>query len=163
MSVFGVFLFRIFPHLDWIRRDTEYLSVFSSNAGKYGAEKIQIQAIFTQCLLLTLLQISLYFSKNSSSSIKKICPLSVTMIVFHVSTCFWKYYASWFNFMIIVFVTNKIFTISFTWRNHIRHLSFCNIYIYNEIRFLQWWNLRFLISISPRVIIYLSIFYTQQR
>ena len=25
---------RIFPHSDWIRRDTEYLSVFSPNAGK---------------------------------------------------------------------------------------------------------------------------------
>ena len=33
--VFGVFLVRIFPHLDWIRRDTPYLSVFSPNAGKY--------------------------------------------------------------------------------------------------------------------------------
>ena len=34
-----LFLVRIFPHLDWIRRDTEYLSVFSLNAGKYGLEK----------------------------------------------------------------------------------------------------------------------------
>ena len=28
----------IFPHLDWIRRDTPYLSVFSPKAGKYGPE-----------------------------------------------------------------------------------------------------------------------------
>ena len=28
VSVFGVFLVRIFPHSDWIRRDTRYLSVF---------------------------------------------------------------------------------------------------------------------------------------
>ena len=35
-SVFGVILVRIFRHLDWIRRDTPYLSVFSSNAGKCG-------------------------------------------------------------------------------------------------------------------------------
>ena len=27
---------RIFPHLDWIWRDTEYLPVFSRNAGKCG-------------------------------------------------------------------------------------------------------------------------------
>ena len=27
---------RIFPHSDWIRRDAEYHSVFSSNAGKCG-------------------------------------------------------------------------------------------------------------------------------
>ena len=31
------FLVCIFPHSDWIRRDT-YLSVFSPNAGKYGLE-----------------------------------------------------------------------------------------------------------------------------
>ena len=40
-----LFLVRIFPHSDWIRRDTEYteyteyLSVFSPNAGKYELEK----------------------------------------------------------------------------------------------------------------------------
>ena len=33
-----LFLVHILPHLDWIRRDTEYLSVFSPNAGKYGPE-----------------------------------------------------------------------------------------------------------------------------
>ena len=33
------FLVRIFPHSDWIRRDTPYLSVFSPNAGKCGPEK----------------------------------------------------------------------------------------------------------------------------
>ena len=33
------FLVRIFSHLDWIRRDTEYLSMFSPNAGKYEPEK----------------------------------------------------------------------------------------------------------------------------
>ena len=64
VSVFGIFLVRIFPHLDWIwrdtlypvfiwteygeilcirysdwiRRDSPYLSVFSPNAGKYGPE-----------------------------------------------------------------------------------------------------------------------------
>ena len=33
------FLVRIFPHSDWVRRDTEYLSVFSRNTEKYGPEK----------------------------------------------------------------------------------------------------------------------------
>ena len=33
------FLVRIFPHSDWIRRDTKYLSVLTPNAGKYGPEK----------------------------------------------------------------------------------------------------------------------------
>ena len=32
------FLVRIFPYSDWIRRNTEYLSVFSPNVGKYGRE-----------------------------------------------------------------------------------------------------------------------------
>ena len=34
VSLFGVILARIFPHLDGIQRDTEYLSVSSPNAGK---------------------------------------------------------------------------------------------------------------------------------
>ena len=40
VSVFGVFLVRVFLHLERIRRDTLYLhlSVFSPNAGKYGPE-----------------------------------------------------------------------------------------------------------------------------
>ena len=32
-----------------IRRYTRYLSVFSSNAGKYGPEQLRIQTLFTQC------------------------------------------------------------------------------------------------------------------
>ena len=36
VSVFRVILVHIFPHSDWIRRDTEYLSVFSLNVGKCG-------------------------------------------------------------------------------------------------------------------------------
>ena len=40
MSVFGVFLVRISPHL----------SVFSSNAGKYRPGKFRIWTLFTQCL-----------------------------------------------------------------------------------------------------------------
>ena len=34
-----LFLVHTFPHLDWIRRDTTYISVFSSNGGKSGPEK----------------------------------------------------------------------------------------------------------------------------
>ena len=32
-------LVRVLSHLDWIRRDKEYLSVICPNAGKYGPEK----------------------------------------------------------------------------------------------------------------------------
>ena len=48
MSVFGVFLFYIFPHSEWIPRDTPYLSVFNPNAKKYGPEKLRIRTLFTQ-------------------------------------------------------------------------------------------------------------------
>ena len=43
-----LFLVRIFPHSDWIRRYTPYLSVFSPNAEKYGPEKLCIWTLFTQ-------------------------------------------------------------------------------------------------------------------
>ena len=43
------FLVRIFPHSDWIWRDAKYISVFSSNARKYGPEKnLCIWTLFTQ-------------------------------------------------------------------------------------------------------------------
>ena len=57
VSVFGVCLVRIFPHSDWIRRDTLYFFVFSRNAGKYGPEKLQIRTVFTQCFLFNLKQL----------------------------------------------------------------------------------------------------------
>ena len=53
MPIFNVFLIRVFLHLDWIRRDTLYLSVFSSNAEKYGPEKLQILTLFTQWKLVS--------------------------------------------------------------------------------------------------------------
>ena len=40
MSVFGVILVRMFPHLDWIRRDTSYLSLFKSKCGEMLTRKI---------------------------------------------------------------------------------------------------------------------------
>ena len=39
MFIFGVIVVCIFPHSDWIRRHTEYLSVFCSNAAKYGPKE----------------------------------------------------------------------------------------------------------------------------
>ena len=49
--LFGVFLVRIFPYLDWIRRNILYLSVISPNARKYGPEKLRIRTLFTQCFV----------------------------------------------------------------------------------------------------------------
>ena len=53
MFVFGVFLVRIFLPLDLIQKDTECLSIFRPNAGKYRPEKLQIRALFTQCMPLS--------------------------------------------------------------------------------------------------------------
>ena len=70
VSVFGVFLVRIFPYSDWIRRDTPYLSLFSPNAGKYGPEKLWIRTLFTQCVFvknsnnIDVWQTSQYVSQN---------------------------------------------------------------------------------------------------
>ena len=69
VSVFGTFLVRIFPDSDWIRRDTEYLSVFSPNAGRYVPEKTPntdtFRAVsvdrFIFFISLTLNNISRYF------------------------------------------------------------------------------------------------------
>ena len=41
--VFGVFLVFIFPYMDWIRRDTEYLKI-----KKCETEKLRIRTFFTQ-------------------------------------------------------------------------------------------------------------------
>ena len=49
MFVFEIFLVLIFPHSYQIGKNTEYLSVFSTNAGKYGTEKLRIRTLFEQC------------------------------------------------------------------------------------------------------------------
>ena len=64
VSVFGVFLVSPFTHSDWIRRDTEHLSVFSPNVGKYRPEKLRIRTLFTQCVMKGY---GLDFAKNVSS------------------------------------------------------------------------------------------------
>ena len=53
------FLVRIFPHSDWIQRDTKYLSVFSPNARKYGPEKPPyLDTFHAVCIILNYLNIS---------------------------------------------------------------------------------------------------------
>ena len=41
-----VFLVRIFPNSDWIRRDTEYLSAFSPNAAESGKIRTRKTCVF---------------------------------------------------------------------------------------------------------------------
>ena len=77
-SFFGLCL----PHSDWIRRDTEYLYVFSPNAGKCRPEKLRIRTLFTHWLQ----QIRLFFrrsfiswSKNHST--KTVSTISKNLLV----------------------------------------------------------------------------------
>ena len=49
MSVFGVFHVLFFRHSDWIRRDTQYLSIFSQNVVKYRPENLRMRTLSTQC------------------------------------------------------------------------------------------------------------------
>ena len=63
VSKHGVFLVRIFPHSNWIRRDTEhgdaeYLSVFSPNAENTDQKKFRTWTLFTQCMKKTISRIS---------------------------------------------------------------------------------------------------------
>ena len=58
-----LFLVLIFPHSEWIRRDTSYLSVFTPNAEKHGPEITPYldtfhTVTFTQSIDLWLLLIS---------------------------------------------------------------------------------------------------------
>ena len=55
VSVFGVFLVRICPYLDWVRQNMENHSVFYLNERKYRPEKLRIRTLFTQWLLSKLI------------------------------------------------------------------------------------------------------------
>ena len=55
-----VFLVLIFPPSDWIRKDTEYFSVFSPNVGKCGSEKLRIWTLFTRRVLFSFTYIKKY-------------------------------------------------------------------------------------------------------
>ena len=51
VAVFRVFLVRLFPHLDWMRR---FASWCSPNAGKYGPEKLRIRSFFRQSVFTNI-------------------------------------------------------------------------------------------------------------
>ena len=48
VSLFGDFMVLIFPHLNWILKDTPYPFIFSANEGKYRPKILQIRPLFTQ-------------------------------------------------------------------------------------------------------------------
>ena len=61
------FLVRIFPHSDWIQRDTEYLFAFSPDAGKYGSKKTPYLDTFHAVMMKATIDNNsnrIYFSKS---------------------------------------------------------------------------------------------------
>ena len=68
--VFGIFLVHIFPHLDWIRKDTEYLSVINPNAGKYGPEKLRVRTLFTPWVF-QIGHLTIWFKSYTSLKLSK--------------------------------------------------------------------------------------------
>ena len=69
------FLVRIFPHSDWIRRDTPYLSVFSPNAGKYWSEKTPYFDTFDAVQALKIESRIFTYPTNSSNSVISVQPI----------------------------------------------------------------------------------------
>ena len=67
VQIRSFFLVHIFPHSDWIRRETEYLSSFSPNAGKYGPEKSPVFWHFSRSgvvfVIILLLPIIILFEE----------------------------------------------------------------------------------------------------
>ena len=81
MSVFGVILVHIFQDSDRIRRDTEYLPVFSPNAGKCGPvlsrNSVRINTeghiIYKEKLLRVKIDSQLLFESHVFTLCKKTC------------------------------------------------------------------------------------------
>ena len=82
VSVFGVFLVRIFSHSDWIWRDAAYRSTFSPNSEKYGPEIPQIRH-FSRCgMVLNNIQKKLF-----RRLVGQLCPVTVGR---YFKSCGWK-------------------------------------------------------------------------
>ena len=76
MSPFGVILVCIFPHSGWIRRDTPYLSVFSTNAGKSGKNADQKNSGYGVFLRSTnqFVRDTILWSRKNWYLLKRTCP-----------------------------------------------------------------------------------------
>ena len=153
VSVFGVFLVYIFPHFDWIWRDTLYLSVFSPNAGKYGPERPWIWILFTQWFPIAKMQnnrykglkkvliteayselsrrtvmdifVNIVSRKAPSQMLDKVLvmPLNYQWHIHHIR---WFIFISWANLNIVNWVSRLLLNFFF-WICKIRILYFLNI------------------------------------
>ena len=61
----------IFPHSDWIRGDTPYLSIFSPNAGKSGKNADQNNSEYGLFLRSVFHSLWIYFSISKPARVQK--------------------------------------------------------------------------------------------
>ena len=54
MPVFEICLIHIFENSGWVRRFTEWISILTPNARKYGREKLRIRTLLRQCYLFRM-------------------------------------------------------------------------------------------------------------
>ena len=113
-----LFLVRIFPHSDWIRRDA-YLSVFSPNAGKYGPEITPylgtFHAVRTSELLVIFVQSNPVNPDKFVSSILRLDKqwgFSLKNWIFCPNNEKWKNYEVWKE---RVHMFQKYYTLALIW------------------------------------------------
>ena len=131
------FLVCIFSHWNWIRRDTEYLSVFSANTEKQGPEKTSYLDTFHAEMIIRLKDEVISYFKYSSIAIDQYCsgflwgPFNKYVTWegrrrrqksdkngIGISTCSQKSDASHTNSSVYSFSFNSIFPSSFfSWRS----------------------------------------------
>ena len=110
---------RIFPHSDWIRRDTKYLSVsvFSLNAGKYGPEKTPYLDTFHAVYIYSNVVKKTFYIKavfvsnvitNISGYISKyiwtgdwFLKLFLILILFYLALCFLFLYFDMYTLLVL--------------------------------------------------------------
>ena len=138
VSVFGVFLVRILPQSDWIRRNTLFLSVLIPNEGKYGPVKLRIRTLFTHF-------ISIYSELNY-------CPWVFLLCKFGDHSSCWHHCTRKTKFSIKVFFIkcDQIRIFLWIWSHLLKkflmeNFIFCAVHgILVSCRchaILQWWHL----------------------
>ena len=112
---------------------------------------------FQNTFVIDRLAIKLFFYTGTDFIFnQKIHPFKFSVKTFHICTSFWEHYMLRFNFMIIIWITKKVFIDFLTRKKIVRYRYFLNIYIFYEIGIWRW-SLLFSILVSPNV---LYLFFT---
>ena len=85
------FLVRIFLHLDWIWKDTEYLSLFNPNVRKYGPEKLRIRTLSRSEQFASIRKITVLFEVNNRGVHSSLFRSELYLSTANQSwKCYWK-------------------------------------------------------------------------